>query len=170
MAVESTRHAEWQRDTYATQHARESGEPQRILIVDDDQSIRETLRFVFEDAGYDTSQAADGIDALAILRNTQEPLIVVLDMMMPRLDGEGVLRAVAAEPDLATRHCFVLITANMQRFSRPFSDLLRTLAVSVVRKPFDLDVLLDVVERCRERRESVDYSAGLMRSASSGSL
>ena len=128
----------------------------RILVADDDQMIRETLRFVFEDANYSVLEAGDGLVALARLRASREPLVVVLDLMMPRLDGVGVLQAVANDPALCERHTFVLITANMVSFPPEFSQLLASLSVSVVRKPFDIDVVLDTVEgsmhKLRQRR------------------
>ena len=68
-----------------------------ILIVDDDTSIRETLRYVLEDAGYIVTEAQDGLQALEYLRKTPDPVIVLLDMMMPRLDGAGLLGTVAGD-------------------------------------------------------------------------
>ena len=62
-----------------------------ILIVDDDASIRAMLAFVFDDAGYTVVEAADGQEALEALQ-TQPPALMVLDLMMPGIDGVEVLR------------------------------------------------------------------------------
>src|SRR6187455_1851409 len=62
-----------------------------ILIVDDDASIRAMLAFVFDDAGYTVVEAADGKEALDVLR-TEPPALMVLDLMMPEVDGVEVLR------------------------------------------------------------------------------
>ena len=67
-----------------------------VLVVDDDTAIRQMLRLVLEDEGYAVREAMDGIEALAALRVSARPLVVLLDLMMPRLGGDGVLAAVTA--------------------------------------------------------------------------
>ena len=62
-----------------------------VLIVDDDASIRTLLAFVFDDAGYHVIEAADGKEALEVLR-ANPPALMVLDLMMPDVDGVEVLR------------------------------------------------------------------------------
>jgi DNA-binding response OmpR family regulator len=69
-------------------------EPQttsEVLIVDDDASIRSLLSYVFSDEGYEVIEAQDGQEALDVLR-TSPPALVVLDLMMPGIDGVEVLR------------------------------------------------------------------------------
>ncbi len=119
----------------------------RILVVDDDEAIRETLRFVLEDAGYSVSEAVNGLDALDVLHTSIEPLVVLLDIMMPRLSGAGVLGVVAEDERLATRNAFVLVTANTYPFPKPFALMVERLGVAVVSKPFDIDDLLSIVAR-----------------------
>lgn len=122
----------------------------RLLVVDDDRAIRETLRFLLEDAGYDVSEAPDGLAALRYLRESVGSVIVLLDMMMPQLDGIGVLRAVADDPRTARRCAFIMITAGTQTLPLQLERLLSHLNVPdvpVVRKPFDIDELLVVIER-----------------------
>jgi CheY-like chemotaxis protein len=122
-----------------------------VLLVDDDQAIRETLRLVLEDAGYQVQEASDGIAALQALRDAPNGMVVLLDLMMPKLDGAGVLGAVAGDRRLAKRHTFILTTATHQTLSLAFVNLLTNLAVPVVRKPFELDELLAIVERAAQR-------------------
>lgn len=122
-----------------------------VLLVDDDQAIRETLRLVLEDAGYQVLEASDGIAALQALRDAPNGMVVLLDLMMPKLDGAGVLGAVAGDRRLAKRHTFILTTATHQTLSLAFVNLLTNLAVPVVRKPFELDELLTIVERAAQR-------------------
>src|SRR5690348_404741 len=117
----------------------------RVLVVDDDDAIRETLRFVLEDAGYNVTEAANGLDALDVLYTSAEPLIVLLDIMMPLLSGAGVLGVVAEDERLAERNVFVIVTANTLPFSKPFAMLIDRLNIKVVSKPFDIDDLLGVV-------------------------
>jgi CheY-like chemotaxis protein len=65
--------------------------------------------------------------------------------MMPRLDGVGVLYAVARDERLARHNAYIVITANRYRLDRKANLLLDDLAVPVVPKPFDMDALLDKV-------------------------
>jgi two-component system response regulator MprA len=123
----------------------------RVLVVDDDRAIRETLRFMLEDVRYSVVDAGNGVAALAILRASRRPLVVLLDLMMPQMDGMGVLRAVAEDPHLATYHAYVVVTANLQAFARALSSLLARVDAEVLRKPFDIDELLDQVERAARR-------------------
>jgi CheY-like chemotaxis protein len=125
----------------------------RILVVDDDRSIRETLRVVLQDEGYDVLEAEDGQVALKILRASSEPLVVLLDLRMPVLDGTGVLSAVAADPHLSTRHAILMITANRDSIQDKdrTAQLLQQLHVAVIPKPFDLDGLIDTVDQTARR-------------------
>jgi CheY-like chemotaxis protein len=123
----------------------------RVLIVDDDEAIRETLRFVLEDDGYFVLEAADGLAALDILRTSPHPLIVLTNYNMPRLDGPGLLSFVLSDPELAARHTFVHMTAGNRILPPPFLDVLNRLSVPVLRKPFDIDALLDIVADAEQR-------------------
>ena len=67
----------------------------RVLVVDDDRAVRESLRRSLEFNGYDVSLAADGAEALATL-GSAHPDVVVMDVMMPRLDGIETTRALRA--------------------------------------------------------------------------
>lgn len=123
----------------------------RVLIVDDDEGIRETIRFALEDAGYTVTEATDGMAALQILRAGKERMVVVLDYMMPGLDGGGMLGAVAADARLANEYAFVLITANTKTITLAFAMLLQNLIVPVITKPFDIDTLLNAVATAAQR-------------------
>lgn len=116
-----------------------------ILVVDDDAAIRKALRMVLEDEGYVVSEAQDGARALEYLRSCGEPLVVLLDFMMPRMDGAAVLRAVVEDTRLATRNAYVLVSANYNTIARSCASLLASLDVPVLAKPLDLDDLLETV-------------------------
>ena len=126
----------------------------KVLVVDDDEAIRETLRLVLEDAGYTIAEAGDGIVALRLLRAARERMVVLLDLMMPGLDGAGLLGTVAGDHRLVERCAYVLVTANNQTLPLAFANLLRNLDVQVVTKPFDVDHLLSVVDRAARRNVS----------------
>lgn len=128
-------------------HVRDNTE--QVLVVDDDRDIREVLRYTLEDAGYRVFEASDGLEALKILHATSHPLVVLLDRMMPRLDGPGVLRAVLEDPVLAA-HRYLLVTAYYQSLPPTLRDLLQQLSVPVVPKPFDIDDLVEMVHQVIE--------------------
>lgn len=67
----------------------------RVLVVDDDRAVRDSLRRSLEFNGYDVALASDGAEALAVLGSSQ-PDVVVMDVMMPRLDGIETTRALRA--------------------------------------------------------------------------
>lgn len=123
----------------------------RILIVDDDAGIRETIQCAVEDAGYDAVHATDGLAALDVLRESRERMVVLLDLMMPRLDGAGVLGAVAGDTELANRHAFILMTATHKTMSLAFVSLLSSMRVPLLRKPFNIDELIETIQQVAER-------------------
>jgi CheY-like chemotaxis protein len=118
-----------------------------ILVVDDDTAIRETLRDVLEDSGYTVNESQDGLRALEYLRKSPTPMIVLLDLMMPQLDGSALLGAVAGDPRRLQRHRYILMTAGQQTLSLAFVNLLTNLSVPVIKKPFDVDHLLHTIEK-----------------------
>ncbi len=122
-----------------------------ILIVDDDEAIRETLRFLLEDAGYEVEEAEDGVAALARLRASARPMVVLLDLMMPRMNGDQVLAAVANEPTLRTFHVYIMVTASSRARLVTVGRLGARMTVPCVEKPFDLDDLLSAVARAEQR-------------------
>ena len=116
-----------------------------VLVVDDNTGIRKTMRLALEDAGYTVYESADGVQALNRLRAHPHGLVVLLDLNLPKLDGWGVLRAVAAEKPLATRHRFLLLTAKSDTLPSTLTKLLRLLHAPVITKPCSLNRILDAV-------------------------
>ncbi len=86
--------------------------PPRILVVDDDKSIARVLRGYLEQAGYQVLTAADGQAALHVLRR-ERPDLVILDLMMPNLDGCEVTRLVRADHTLAATP-IIMLTARVE--------------------------------------------------------
>jgi CheY-like chemotaxis protein len=116
-----------------------------VLIVDDDRELRALLRSALDDEGYLVTEVADGRSALERLRASPWPQVVLLDLHMPRLDGAGVLRAVAGDRALVQRHRFILVTGDSQTLPLTLGTMLARLGVPLVRKPFDLGALLGLV-------------------------
>lgn len=123
----------------------------KVLVVDDDEAIRETLQTLLEDAGYRVEEATEGMEALRRLRAGSERMVVLLDLMMPGLDGAGVLGTVAGDRRLMQQYAFILITANHNTLTLALANLLRNLDVPFVSKPFDVDHLVQVVDAAARR-------------------
>jgi CheY-like chemotaxis protein len=71
--------------------------PTRVLIVDDDDDVRETLQMILADEGFEVMTAANGREALQVLRTPQRPEAVLLDLLMPVMDGWQTIDALRAE-------------------------------------------------------------------------
>lgn len=135
----------------------------RVLIVDDDAAIRQTLRAALEDEDYAVLEAGNGLAALDILRESVEPLVTLLDLRMPVMDGMRLLRTLDAEAGaLARRHRFLVVTANQDTITAEDRTLLGRFDVPVIAKPFDLDELLDAVEAAalRLQPDAPDHGIG----------
>jgi CheY-like chemotaxis protein len=108
-----------------------------VLIVDDDESIREAIALALSVDNHPTAVAADGKEALAWLREHRTPRLMLLDLMMPAMDGWQVLDQLQHDERLA-RVPVVVITA----FGR---DLGSAAQFPVLRKPIELEPLLNIV-------------------------
>lgn len=112
----------------------------RVLVVDDDRTIRELLRYTLELEGYAVTALADGLEALDALRTLTEPCVVLLDYMMPRLDGLEVCRRLAESPWVAAEHRIVLMSAALLP-----GDACPAPACALLRKPFEVDEVYRLV-------------------------
>jgi two-component system, OmpR family, response regulator MprA len=108
----------------------------RVLVVDDDRAIRESLARALELEGYEVSVAPDGMGALAQTRDLH-PDVIVLDLMMPTIDGLTVCRVLRAEHD---RTPILMLTARTETSDRVAG--LDAGADDYLPKPFELDELL----------------------------
>jgi len=114
--------------------------PPYILIVDDDAGIRDMLGEVIEEAGYRVATAEDGREALLHLQSNPPPFLILLDLMMPVMDGRQFRREQRRVPELAAIPVAVL-SADLQVEHGDDLDC----AVRL-KKPIDLDRLLAVIE------------------------
>ncbi len=112
-----------------------------ILIVDDDADIRETLSEVLQDEGFRVVTAANGFEALIVLRGSQAPSMVLLDLMMPVMDGFRFLEERKKDPALASVPVAVITASGNIEV-----DKARLERIPVVRKPFELPQLMTVLE------------------------
>lgn len=112
----------------------------RVLIVDDDRAIRNMMACALECEGYEVTTLSDGGKVLEVLAALHEPCVVLLDLMMPLMDGWAVCHALEAEPSLLARHPTIVMTATpLPESAYPSS------ACAVLRKPFDLEHLYRLV-------------------------
>ena len=117
---------------------------QTILVVDDNLDNVEILRAFLESRGYVIAEAGDGKSALAKME-TVKPALVLLDVMMPGMDGWQVCRAIKNHPDFGGTTKVVMVTAK-GAFEDKFEGL-RSGADDYVVKPVDFKDLLDKVQR-----------------------
>lgn len=122
-----------------------------VLIVDDDEPIRESLQDALHDAGYAIVKVGDGEDALDVLRASPYQAVVLLDLMMPGMNGRSVLHILENDPVLANRHAWIVMSADHEALARIPEALRERLALTIVKKPFDIDELLARVAQRAER-------------------
>lgn len=114
----------------------------RILLVDDDPEIVETLRYALEAKGYTVLVARDGNQGLAMAER-EDPDLVILDMMMPKRSGFLVLEKLRRSRPVPIR--VIMITANEGSRHKAYAEMLGV--DDYIRKPFAMDRLVESVER-----------------------
>jgi CheY-like chemotaxis protein len=113
-----------------------------VLVVEDDEDIRETMIDVLESRGYSVAAATHGGEALAQLQNGGTPCIILLDLMMPVMDGWAFCQEIEKDPALAAIPLIVVSAA-----SRQDPRTARIHAVEHIPKPLDVGKLLATLER-----------------------
>jgi CheY-like chemotaxis protein len=121
--------------------SRHSGKvSKQVLVVDDDDSIRNAIREVLTDEGYSVTTAPNGEAALGRLRDSDRPPgLILLDLMMPVMDGWQFLDRLSTDPQLH-QVPVVVLSANTGGPAR--GDV-----ILYLRKPIDLDRLVETVDR-----------------------
>jgi DNA-binding response OmpR family regulator len=114
----------------------------RILLVDDDREIVESMRLALEAGGYEVLVARDGNQGLTLVER-ENPDLVILDMMMPKRSGFLVLEKLRRTRPVPTR--VIMITANEGSRHKAYAEMLGV--DDYIRKPFAMDRLLDSVGR-----------------------
>jgi two-component system chemotaxis response regulator CheY len=111
----------------------------RVLVVEDDEGIRDMMEMVLDSEGYEVVSATNGIMALALLEE-ERPDLILLDMRMPGMDGWEFARRYAELPD--PRPPIVVVTAA-QDAARRATEIA---AQGYLAKPFGIDELLEVID------------------------
>jgi DNA-binding response OmpR family regulator len=114
----------------------------RVLLVDDDPEIIESIRYALETKGFQIFIARDGNQGLAMAEK-EDPDLVILDMMMPKRSGFLVLEKLRRTREVPVR--VIMITANEGSRHKAYAE---TLGVDdYIRKPFAMDRLVEAVQR-----------------------
>jgi DNA-binding response OmpR family regulator len=111
----------------------------RVLVVDDEPAIRALVTKIIQRAGLDAEGARDGAEAIAMM-DAADYAVVVVDLMMPNVDGHGVIANIKARPK--PHPAIIVISAADPNALRRLDG---SMVHSIVRKPFDIDVLADLV-------------------------
>ena len=124
--------------------------PGYLLVVDDDEAVRLVLATTLRDHGRKVVCAADGDEALDVMARTELPLIVILDLMMPRRSGWQVLDEMEKSPRLA--HIpVVVLTAFGSRADLPRGR-------SILHKPIEGPLLLDLTDALLDQDRRLAFS------------
>jgi DNA-binding response OmpR family regulator len=116
--------------------------PKRILLVDDDAEIIDSIRFALESKGHRIFIARDGNQGLA-MAESEDPDLVILDMMMPKRSGFLVLEKLRRTRPVPVR--VIMITANEGARHKAYAEMLGV--DDYIRKPFAMDKLVEAVQR-----------------------
>jgi CheY-like chemotaxis protein len=108
-----------------------------ILIVDDEADIRDSLQEFFEDEGFRVATAANGAEALDQIRAGEKPRVILLDLLMPVMDGSEMYERLQADPDLAQLP-IIICTSDPRRAPS---------GVLTMKKPVNLGRLLTAVRQ-----------------------
>jgi len=119
----------------------------RILVVDDEEDVRSFICRILQDAGYEVESAGEGVEALERIQ-ANRPDLVLVDLMMPGLDGWGLLRRLRDDPDAPPA---VVLTARADYDA--FAQGVRAGAIAYISKPFHFGDLLATCQRVLETTE-----------------
>lgn len=125
-----------------------------ILIVDDEEEAIDVLSDYLQDLGYQTKTALNGEDAIAFLQKEHFDLMI-LDLRMPQLDGEGVLQMLPSiAPDTS-----VIIATGYSDGGKTRTEMNEYIFDYYIEKPVDLDELEQCIERIKTKRQSKNSSS-----------
>ncbi|WP_437187367.1 response regulator transcription factor [Planctomicrobium sp. SH668] len=126
----------------------------KIVLIEDDREIQTTLRTVLESAGYRVFSASNGADGQKLIQ-TENPDLIITDMMMPRMGGFPVLEYLRT---LENPPRVIMITANEGGRHKAYAEMLGV--VDYLRKPFAMDVLIESVRRALTTDNEEDSGKG----------
>lgn len=123
----------------------------QVLIADDDEGIRESLRMLLEDEGHSVTEASNGQETLAYLRRESARCVALLDLVMPDMEGIELLESIQRDAALMRRHAFIVLSAGSEALMSQAQPLVAAMNGVIVRKPFDIDEVTRVVSEAAQR-------------------
>jgi DNA-binding response OmpR family regulator len=121
----------------------------RILVADDDQSIRQLLCTIVRRERFEVDCVADGLEAIEKLKE-HEYAVILVDLMMPRVDGFGVIQYLAKHPPRVKPVVLVITAYADQKFKMVDPNIV----AGVIRKPFEVGELGNLIRLCLSGFES----------------
>ena len=121
-----------------------------ILIVEDDADIRDLMKIFLEADGYQVDVASDGVDAFGRLQAGVRPAVILLDLMMPRMDGEQFLKQIRLSPFAKIPVVIISGHSIARKKARELN------AAGCLMKPVEFNELLKTVRRFALARSDLD--------------
>ena len=119
-----------------------------VLLAEDEGPLRDILAYVLGLEGFTVRVAADGVDAMAIARR-ERPLVAILDVLMPRMGGDEMCRALRADAEMQST--FVVLISALP--ARQAEEIAREVDADLfLCKPIDHDVLIEIITSVFEHR------------------
>lgn len=120
----------------------------RVLVVDDDEALRETVKELLEMEGFEVSVAENGRDALESIETFGRPCLVFLDLMMPVMDGPAFLEAIERAPESPAGRLPIVVFSALEEAR----SLAARYHCDVLPKPVAIDRLVQAADRYCSRR------------------
>lgn len=135
---------------------RDMGSKGRVLVVDDEPAIRALVTKIVERAGHPVDSARDGAEAIAKLE-VENYTVLVLDLMMPNVDGYALIAHLKARGGV--RPAIIVISAGDTASLRRLDG---SMVHSILRKPFDIDVLGDLISAAARSMEEAEEPGNVL--------
>ena len=116
----------------------------RILVVDDSAAIRQSISFILNQEGYETVEATDGLEALAVLGKAEAVDLIITDVNMPNLDGIGFIKKAR---DLQKYKFTPILVLTTESQGSKMNDGKEAGATGWIVKPFNAEKLLAIVKK-----------------------
>ena len=127
-----------------------SGEGRRILVIDDDLAIRVLLQAVLKRMKFEVDLAEDGLAGLERVQKSGSYDLILLDLMMPRLNGYEFIEAISKTQTSPRPHIVVFTAAG----KRGVDKIPESAVCNAILKPFDLDKFIEIISECLDGTHS----------------
>ncbi|HEX8033943.1 MAG TPA: response regulator [Ktedonobacterales bacterium] len=119
----------------------------QVLIVESDEAIRETIRYILEDAGHIVIEIRSHAEALAFLRRSSSCHVVLFDRGVQENCDLAFVAAISRDEVLSTRHAYICLTTTPEYLRSAESGVYERLAIPTLAKPFDINDLEEAVRQ-----------------------